>query len=64
MDKKVIKILPEFRLEGDLQYCLYKFLNFQLTFFSADITPEIPKLCRVTRVKVFFLVLVYVFNVS
>ena len=28
--------------------------------FSADITPEMVKLCRVTKVKVFFLVLVYV----
>ena len=30
--------------------------------FIADITPEILKLCRVTKVKVLFLVLVYVFN--
>ena len=30
--------------------------------FSADITPEMLKLRRVTKVKVFFLVLVYVFN--
>ena len=30
--------------------------------FSADITPEMLKLCRVTKVKVFFLVLVCVFN--
>ena len=30
--------------------------------FSADITPEMVKLCRVTKVKVFFLVLVYVSN--
>ena len=30
--------------------------------FSADITPEMLKLCRFTKVKVFFLVLVYVFN--
>ena len=29
---------------------------------SADITPEMLKLCRVTKVRVFFLVLVYVFN--
>ena len=29
---------------------------------SADITPEMLKLCRITSVKVFFLVLVYVFN--
>ena len=37
-----------------------KFPNFQLTFFTADITPDMLKLCRVTKVKVFFLVLVYV----
>ena len=30
--------------------------------FSADITLEMPKLCRLPKVKVFFLVLVYVFN--
>ena len=28
--------------------------------FSADIGPEILKLCRVTKVKVVFLVLVYI----
>ena len=39
-------------------------VNFSiLTYiFSADITPEMLKLCRVTKVKVLFLVLVYVFN--
>ena len=30
--------------------------------FSADITPEMLKLYRVTKVKIYFLVLVYVFN--
>ena len=30
--------------------------------FSADITPEMLKLCRVTKVKMFLLVLVYVVN--
>ena len=39
-----------------------KFFNFQVTFFSADVTPEILKRCRVTEVKVFFLVLVHVLN--
>ena len=39
-----------------------KFFIFQLTFLSADITPDILKLCRVTSEKVLFLVLVYVFN--
>ena len=39
-----------------------KFYNFQHTFFSADISPEMLKLGRVTKVKVLFLVLVFVFN--
>ena len=34
----------------------------RLCIFSADITPKMLKLCRVTKVKVIFLVLVYVFN--
>ena len=38
-----------------------KFFNFQHTF-SADISPEMLKLGRVTKVKVLFLVLVFVFN--
>ena len=38
-------------------------VNFSfLEIFSADITPEMLKICRVTKVKVFFPVLVYVFN--
>ena len=39
-------------------------VNFSIFnyIFSADITTELLKLCRVTKVKVFFLVLVYVFN--
>ena len=41
-----------------------RFLNFQFStyIFSANITPEMLKLCRVTKVKVFFLVLIDVFN--
>ena len=39
-----------------------KFFQFSIYMFSADITPEMLKLCRVTKVKVFFLVLVYFFN--
>ena len=38
-----------------------KFLSFQLTF-SQLILPEMLKLCRVTKVKIFFLLLVYVLN--
>ena len=36
--------------------------QFSTHIFSADITPELLKLCRFTKAKVFFLVLVYVFN--
>ena len=39
-----------------------KIFQFSTYIFSADITPEMLKLCRFTKVKVFFLVLVYVFN--
>ena len=38
-----------------------KFFQFLTYIFSADITPEMLKLCRVTKVKVFFLVLVCIF---
>ena len=41
-----------------------KLFNFQHTFFSADISPEMLKVGRVTKGKVFFLVLVFVFNFS
>ena len=41
-----------------------KFLNFQLTFSQLILTAEMLKLCRVTKVKVFFLVLACVFNFS
>ena len=41
---------------------VFKFFNFKTYVFSADITSEMPTLCRVTKVRVFFLVLVYVFN--
>ena len=39
-------------------------VNFSIfnKHFSADVTPEMLKLGRVTKVKVFLLVLVYVFN--
>ena len=39
-----------------------KFFHFSTYIFSADITPDMLKLCKVTKVKVLFLVLVYVFN--
>ena len=41
-----------------------KFFQFSTYIFSAVITPEMLKLGRVTKVKVFFLVLVYVFNID
>ena len=40
------------------------FFQFSTYIFSADITPEMLKLGRVTKVKAFFLVLVYVFNID
>ena len=40
---------------------MFQFLTY---IFSAGITPEMLKFCRVTKVKVFFLVLVYVFNLN
>ena len=33
---------------------------FSTYIFSADISPEMLKLCRVTKVKVFFIELVYI----
>ena len=36
--------------------------DFSTYIFSADIKPDMLKLCRVTKVKVLFLVLVYVLN--
>ena len=39
-----------------------KFFQFSTYIFSADITPGMLKLCRVTKVRVFYLVLVYAFN--
>ena len=41
---------------------MLEIFQFSTHIFSADITPEMLKLCKVTKVKVFFPVLVYVFN--
>ena len=41
---------------------IFIFFYFSTYIFSADIAPDMLKLCRVTKVKVLFLVLVYVFN--
>ena len=41
-----------------------KIFNFATYIFSADISPEMLKLGRVTKVKVLFLVLVFVFNLA
>ena len=40
------------------------FFQFSTYIFSADITPEMLKLGRFTKVKVFFLVLVYISDFS
>ena len=40
------------------------FFQFSTYIFSADSTPEMLKLGWVTKVKVFLLVLVYVFNID
>ena len=45
-------------------YKRLQILQFSTYIFSADISPEILKLGRVTKVKVLFLVLVFVFNFS
>ena len=47
-------IPPVIQTSVDLQFSTY--------IFSADISPEMLKLGRVTKVKVLFLVLVFVFN--
>ena len=39
----------------------FSFFNLHFTYISADITPDMLKLCRVTKVKVLFLVLVCIF---
>ena len=43
-------------------YKRLQIFQFSTYIFPADITPEMLKLCRITNVKVFFLLLVYVFN--
>ena len=43
---------------------VYKFFNFSTYIFSAESTPDVLRLCRVTKAKVLFLVLVYVFNLN
>ena len=40
------------------------FFKFSTYIFSADITPEMLKLGRVTKVKVFYLVLGHVFTID
>ena len=56
---------------GDWGYALYpqsykglEIFQFSTYIFSADISPEILKLGRVAKVKVLFLVLIFVFNFS
>ena len=42
-------------------YKRLQIFHFSTYIFSADITPDMPKLCRVTKVKVLFLFLGLVF---
>ena len=49
-------------MTGGIHTNVCKFFIFTTYIFSADVTPDMLKLCRVTNVKVLFLVLVYVFN--
>ena len=64
----VCNLLPRAsRVTGRMHYTPshtnVRFLNFRPTF-SQLMTPEMLKLCKVNEVKVFFLVLVYIFNLS
>ena len=50
-------------LQTFVWYDIQTSVNFSIfNIFAADITPEMLKLCRVIKVKVFFLVLAYGFN--
>ena len=56
-------------LTGGLYYSpshtnVFSFFQFSTYIFSADISPEMLKLGRVTKVKVLFLALVFVFTSS
>ena len=50
----------EWQSSATINVC--NFFQFSTYIFSDDIIPEMLKLCRVTKLKVFFPVLVYVFN--
>ena len=63
--------LPSFSISGEIsaekmgvENCIPPVIQFQFSthIFSADISPEMLKLGRVTKVKVFLLVLVFVLN--
>ena len=54
--------LPSFSISGELS-AEEMSVNFSY-IFSVDISPEMLKLGRVAKVKVLFLVLVFVFNFS
>ena len=43
-------------------YQRLKFFQFPTYIFSDDIIPEMLKLCRITKLKVFFPLLVNIFN--
>ena len=57
-------ILKTYTSTSKNTFTLLTLPSFSTYVFSADITPEMLKLGRVTNVKVFLLVLVYVFDFS
>ena len=61
---KLDKFTDVFITWGSTSYPQSNVCKFLIStyIFSADITPDMLKLCRVTKVKVLFLVLIYVFN--
>ena len=61
---KIYSRLYDWEYKSYLQSYKHHSVNLSIStyIFSADITPEMLNLCRVTKVNVFFLVLVYVFN--
>ena len=53
-------------MTGGMRYTSNHLQIFQFStdIFSAEITPEMLRICRVTKVEVFFLLLVYAFIFS
>ena len=68
-EKMYVENCKIYRRLYDWGYTIYpqsykrlQILQFSTHIFSADISPKVLKLGRVTKLKVFFLVLVFVFN--